>query len=1546
MRKFILLLFFVGPNLQSFAQGDCSTAVEAVLGTNNVPPTGESSYYFEYTMQSNSKLVITSSSDRYVFVEANGCESPLSVGFGYNNATVTSSGIGDVVHIYWGNILGGDFNWVLEEVDFEEGDFCYNARQAEIGLNQFPSTVNSEYWYSYTMQSDAKLILSSSNVSGSISAWNGSCEFLNLLVSANNNMSISSLEVGETVYIMFRNCGSDFEWELTEVPLEEGDICTLPTFATLGLNHIPEGSRDELWFSHTMQSTSKLRLTVPSGVVNAYKGLCENLAHISSNLYGGITEMNILGLSVGDVVYIKWSNEHGNIDWVLEEVPFEEGESCGNPQEAIQGVNSTEDRGEGSSGNLYWYSYTMETDGKLVIKSDIYFPIEVYSGDCENVIVEESGTGSLQVFDLIPGQEVFIKWLFFNDSFEWELSEQPVEPGDKCSEPATAFSGTNVLPETFGEFWYYYTSTSYRNVQISTTAPAAVVAYTGGCSAPIEIGVGWQNLTLEDINVGESILLKWVPNGGDFEWELEELAFEEGDKCDLPRQAIVGDNFIPATLNEEYWYVYEMQNDGKLKVTSDDLTVVSIKVGECENFNDSWGNIGNAITPNSEQGDVFYIKWGGNGNGLGNNGSGGGNFTWQLEELPIEEGDLCSLPLQAVEGLNHLPSTSNEKFYYSYTLQSDNKLLITSSTSQRIDAYLNSCDFENSISSSSNGNLALNTLSAGDQVIIQWSANGGDFDWNLAETPFESGDKCDSPASASLGTNALPETFNHEYWYNYTMQSDSKLVISSSSGADMRMYKNGCEILEYIGGGYESKTIYSLLEGDEILIEWWLVNRLENTSFDWELDEVPFIEGDKCEISAIASLGTNVCPSTSKDFYWYSYTFSSDAQLQLTSNSESYVLIIEDGCEDRVEAGFAYENYSSENYSAGDVIHIVWYGGGVGAGFEWNLAEVAPADDPTCISAAPAELGVNTVPLGPYWYTFTAPSSGDYVFSSVGQTFYDTFLKVYSDCQRTLIAENNDFDRLQSQLTLSLIEGESIYILWEIFSTTSFDWTLTRIKDNQEIEFDPLQSYTVGDDPFELTAMASSNLPVSYTSSNKSVATVEGSTITIVGVGQTTITASQAGNEDFAPAADVEQVITVNKANQTITFEALTKNTFGDSPFVLSATATSDLPVSYASSNEAVATIEGNLVTIIGVGQTTITASQAGNDDFAPAANLEQVLTVEKANQTITFEALTNRKFGDSPFEITATATSDLLVSYASSNESVATVEGSTVTIVGAGETTLTATQGGNENFLSAVDVQQTLVVNKEVQSITFNELTDKVFGDESFQLVVSSSAGLSVSFSSSNENVAIIEDDVLSIVGAGETAITASQAGSSNYQSAQEVERILLVEKAPQSISFEVIEDQLFEDESVNMVATSTSGLPISLEVLNGTASIDEAVITWQEPGEIVVVAKQEGDANFLEASSVEQTFRVDKITDTQDVLSHGMIELFPNPVSERLTISGITNSNVDITVFDNTGLVVKSITLINDNLVLETHDLKEGLYAVMLKWSDGIKYLRFIKI
>jgi predicted outer membrane repeat protein len=163
-------------------------------------------------------------------------------------------------------------------------------------------------------------------------------------------------------------------------------------------------------------------------------------------------------------------------------------------------------------------------------------------------------------------------------------------------------------------------------------------------------------------------------------------------------------------------------------------------------------------------------------------------------------------------------------------------------------------------------------------------------------------------------------------------------------------------------------------------------------------------------------------------------------------------------------------------------------------------------------------------------------------------------------------------------------------------------------KANQTVTLHEPETTYVGD-IFEIEASTTSGLDLSFWTSNESVATIEGNTVTLVGEGEVTITANQPGNSEYYENY-AEMVLVVTKKIQTITFESLTERILGEEPFALEATTTSGLAITYTSSDPSVATIDGNIVTLTGGGETFITAHQDGNEFYDAAPSIEQRLEV------------------------------------------------------------------------------------------------------------------------------------------------------------------------------------------------------------------------------------------------------------------------------------------------------------------------------------------------
>ncbi len=428
------------------------------------------------------------------------------------------------------------------------------------------------------------------------------------------------------------------------------------------------------------------------------------------------------------------------------------------------------------------------------------------------------------------------------------------------------------------------------------------------------------------------------------------------------------------------------------------------------------------------------------------------------------------------------------------------------------------------------------------------------------------------------------------------------------------------------------------------------------------------------------------------------------------------------------------------------------------------------------------------------------------------------------------------------------------------------------------------------------------------------------------------------GKADLAVANYGSNTVSVIRNNpvfpQTITFPALSNKTFGDAPFTLSATASSSLTVSYASSNTSVATVSGSTVTIVGAGSTTITASQAGNANFAAATAVPQLLTINKASQTITFAALANKNFGDAPFTLSATASSGLAVSYASSNTSVATLSGNTVTIVGAGTTTLTASQAGNTNYNAAPDVPQPLNVIsvKQNQTITFNTLPDRTLGDAVFTLTAAASSSLAVSYSTTSDKITISGSQV-TLVKAGRAAITANQAGNASFNPAPGVERNFCIKPAKPIITASGL-----NTETITLTSSATAG---NQWFIDGTAiaNATNTTLTVTTLGVYKVQAKAD---DCLSEFSTDYPIIV-----TGDVpTTQSGIYVLPNPVDDELELRGIVGQLKNYQLFDMTG---RSVGIVLDKqtstYTASVQHLLQGMYVLRVQQGDQIHQIKFVK-
>jgi hypothetical protein len=397
--------------------------------------------------------------------------------------------------------------------------------------------------------------------------------------------------------------------------------------------------------------------------------------------------------------------------------------------------------------------------------------------------------------------------------------------------------------------------------------------------------------------------------------------------------------------------------------------------------------------------------------------------------------------------------------------------------------------------------------------------------------------------------------------------------------------------------------------------------------------------------------------------------------------------------------------------------------------------------------------------------------------------------------------------------------------------------TLTIARGSQTISFGPLQAKTYGNAPFNPNATVSSGLAISYSSSNPAVATISGTTVTIVGVGTTVITAAQGGDGNYNPAAAASQTLTVSKGIASITLGSLSAAYNGTPWAATTTTVPNGLSVTL--------TYDGSATAPVAVGAYTVVAAVT---DANYEGTTTATLTIAKGTQAITFGALPAKTYGEPAFNLTATASSTLAVSFTSSNPAVATVSGTLVTIIGAGTTTISASQGGDGNYGAAPAVPQTLIVGKAAATVTLGNLTTTYNGTAQAATATTAPNGLPVTIT--------YDSSATAPTAAGSYTVMAAVT-SPNYQGSATA--TLTIAKGAQTITFDTLPPKSAGSGPFTLAAMATSGLAVSYTSSNpAVATISGTTVTIVGAGTAVITASQTGDGNYAAASAVSQTLTV----------------------------------------------------------------------------------------
>ncbi|HVN52960.1 MAG TPA: kelch repeat-containing protein [Anaerolineaceae bacterium] len=462
---------------------------------------------------------------------------------------------------------------------------------------------------------------------------------------------------------------------------------------------------------------------------------------------------------------------------------------------------------------------------------------------------------------------------------------------------------------------------------------------------------------------------------------------------------------------------------------------------------------------------------------------------------------------------------------------------------------------------------------------------------------------------------------------------------------------------------------------------------------------------------------------------------------------------------------------------------------------------------------------------------------------------------------------------------------------------------------------------------FTVSATASSNLTVTYSSGNPAICTVvtaedqASATFTMQsGTGICPVQYDQAGNADYEPASRVTQYVNAQKIDQSITItQDAPSNAIYQTTFQVAATASSGLSVNYSSGNPDVCTVDsaGTFTMQKGTGICKVQYDQPGNSNFNPASQKTKNVTAEKKDQYINFSVTGERPYG-TDFSIAAIADSYLLTTFIPKDGDPCTIANSEqdpispdithamVHPTDLGGCTLTAVQNGDENYNPAAPVTQSVTIIKGDQTITITILAPASAAYHStFTVEATASSNLAVTYSSGSPEICSNEkkeNEFTILKGSGTCIIRFDQAGDDHYNSApQEIQSVIAV-KAAQSITVTAsAPSSAAYLTTFNVAAESSSGRAVeyssrspaicSVNTHENTATFTMLTGT----GTCLVQFDQSGDENYESAATITQQVIAQKLSQNITFEPIDDIHTFGDP---DISITAVSDSGLTVSI------------------------------------------------
>lgn len=697
MKKIILILSVFCFWIQAYADPIELPTDGGTQSINYVE--GTSDYWYKYVAKENVmlRLLYCGETSNVNFYAQYDLSSDYSDIYGYDRCEWnTSKGSGirlqmlkdEVIYIKVCTSESIDFDVIVLKDITLGGETCDNPIQLKIGKNYFPLNENKESWYTFTSETDSRLVFNSGGETFSLYRYQSCASTTSNSYFSTDGVIEITVKKGEAVLLQCSNMTPMIIDMSLEAPK---DIPSLPTDG--GEMHIEYvDGQSEYWYKYEGTDNTFLKIFYcgTEEVEITAQNSPEGFPDYYTDLYcDKETETGIgirLQVLTGKTLYIKIKTETSidlNVE-VKKGIPTE-GEICSEPLILQDNYNYIPIHQKGYQYET-WLSYTSSEEQKISIESDDFFVLYRYNTCTDDNYSEyyyPRGDDNIIEIELMEDETVLLKSTN-SKPIEIMLSSSSVTPKDKgnsCENPLTAIKGTNKYTNKFPETWYAYTTTRTGNLVISTSESSDFSGYLylyTDCST-------WKTLVPKDDNglfylkvpVEENtqyyVMWKnYATVDCSFDFTIEEKNIEQGTTRDNPLPANINDNVVPYADEHpgEFWFRYTATNDGWLNVSirnpqwspksgtvvfyrSDNPNIYDFEKSVRDSLPDNKGYRTSII---AMKGVSYLINL--NTDKLMN------DLTFGLTETDLQQGDLCSMSYELERTSTTLKRWAGTEWYH------------------------------------------------------------------------------------------------------------------------------------------------------------------------------------------------------------------------------------------------------------------------------------------------------------------------------------------------------------------------------------------------------------------------------------------------------------------------------------------------------------------------------------------------------------------------------------------------------------------------------------------------------------------------------------------------------------------------------------------------------------------------------------------------------------------------------------------------------------------------------------------------------------------